>query len=310
MNRDFLEQLDEYIARRHYRLINAVLVYENGNLAFERYYNKFKPDSRNQIKSIWKSILSLTLGVCINIGLIQNIDEPVSRYLAPFGEGRHPYHKRLTIRHLLTMSSGIYWSGGVHYHCPMMVQMRQSDDWVSYIADVQMADMPGVKFAYKEWDVILLSALIGKACEGSAWDICGEYLYKPLEINSEAWTRTRCGVSYPSWGDDVTSDLSAEDLAKIGLLMLSDGVWNGSTIMQRAYIDTSVAPSMANSEYGCLWWLSNSGYHGRGFGGQELNVYPGENVVTVIQAAVTASGKSYGDLSERIISDNASTFKR
>ena len=57
----------------------------------------------------------------------------------------------------------------------MMVQMRQSDDWVSYIADVNMADMPGVKFAYKEWDVILLSALIGKACGGSAWDICGEY---------------------------------------------------------------------------------------------------------------------------------------
>jgi len=302
MNWNFLDQLDEYIASRRYRLINAVLVYENGRLAFERYYHKFTPDRRNQIKSIWKSVLSLTLGVCLNMGLIQDIDEPVSRYLAPFGEGRHPYHKLLTIRHLLNMSSGIYWSGGVHYHCPMMAQMRQSDDWVSYIVDVWMDSVPGVKFAYKEWDVILLSALIGKACGGSAWDICREYLYKPLEINSEAWTRSRCGVNYPSWGDDATSDLTAGDLAKIGLLMLSGGIWNGLRIAPREYVDTAITTSMANSGYGCLWWLSDTGYHGRGFGGQELNVYPGENVVTVIQAAVTASGKNYGDVSERIIS--------
>jgi len=183
----------------------------------------------------------------------------------------------------------------------MLEQMRQSADWVSYIADVQMDAVPGVKFVYKEWDVILLSALIGKACGGSAWDICNHCLYMPLEITGEEWTRAKCGVNYPSWGNDATSDLSARDLAKIGLLMLSGGVWGGSPIVSRGFIDAIAAPSAANSGYGCLWWLTDRGYHGRGFGGQELNVYPRENVVTVIQASVTASGKSYGDVSDRII---------
>ena len=60
------------------------------------------------------------------------------------------------------MSSGIYWNAGVHYHCPMMEQIWRSRDWTIHIADVQMANLPGTKFVYKEWDVILLSALISK----------------------------------------------------------------------------------------------------------------------------------------------------
>ena len=59
---------DEYLREHHYRLVNSVLVYENDELIFERYYNKFTPASRNNLKSVWKSILSLTLGICLEPG--------------------------------------------------------------------------------------------------------------------------------------------------------------------------------------------------------------------------------------------------
>jgi len=301
MNMEFLNDIDNYLKIKQYRLVNSVLVYENNELIFERYYNKTNENTRNQIKSVWKSILSLTLGICLNKGFIKNIDEPICNYLPQFAQNIHPYHSLITIRHLLTMSSGIYFNGGIHYHCPMMDQMRRSRDWAAHIADVQITDFPGTKFVYKEWDVILLSALIGKACGGSAYDICREYLYEPLEIKSVKWTQSKCGVDYPSYGADMTDVLSARDMAKIGLLTLHGGVWNGRQIVSEEYIKTAVSPSESNKEYGCLWWLSDKGYHGRGFGGQELNVYPDKNIVAVIQAKVTPSSKSYGDICENIV---------
>jgi len=301
MNWEFVNNLDEYIKMQRYRLVNSVLVYQNDELVFERYYNKFIQDSRNQIKSVWKSILSLTLGICLKKGQIKDINEPISRYLPQFAQNIHPYHKSITILHLLTMSSGIYWNGGIHYHCPMLEQMRRSRDWIAHIADVKPADFPGTKFVYKEWDVILLSALIGSACGGSAWDICRDYLYKPLGIANDKWTQSKCGVDYPSWGADTTSDLTARDMAKIGLLMLHDGEWNGSKIVSKDYVKMSMTPSATDADYGLLWWLSEEGCHGRGYGGQELNIYPDKNIVAVVQATVTPSCKGYHDICENII---------
>jgi len=301
MNIDFLNNLDNYLKIKQYRLVNAVLLYNNDKLIFERYYNNTDENTCNQIKSVWKSILSLTLGICLDKGFIKSIDEPISNYLPSFAHNIHPYHRAITIRHLLTMSSGIYYNGGIHYHCPMFEQMKRSKDWVAHIADVQITDFPGSNFVYKEWDVILLSALIGKACGKSSYEICREYLYEPLEIKSEKWTQSKCGVDYPSYGMDKTDILSARDMAKIGLLALHGGVWNGQKIVSNEYIKTAVSPSEANKEYGCLWWLSDKGYHGRGFGGQELNVYPNKNIVAIIQAKLSPSGKSYNDICENIV---------
>lgn len=297
MNWEFLNNLDDYIKMKRYRLINSVLVYENSELKFERYYNKFTPTSRNQIKSVIKSILSLTLGICLDKGLIKDIDEPICRYLPSFAQNTHPYHKSITIRHLLTMSSGIYWNGGVHYHCPMVAQMMRTRDWIAHIVDVQTADFPGTRFVYKEWDVILLSAIIASV-GGSAWKACNEFLYEPLEISSDKWGQSKCGVDYPSWDNNATSDLTARDMAKIGLLMLNNGLWDGKRIVSEEYVKLSVSPSAAASDYGLLWWLSEKGYHAFGYGGQEVTVYPDKKIVAVIQATVTSSSKGYGDIFE------------
>lgn len=300
MNVDFLKDLDNYLKMKQYRLVNSVLVYENDELVFERYYNKFDETKANPLMSVWKSLLSLTLGICLDKRLIKSVDEPISRYLPQFAQNIHPHHSSITIRHLLTMSSGIYWVGGVHYHCPMMEQMRRSRDWVAHIADVQMAEFPGTKFVYKEWDVILLSALIGNACGGMAWDIAGEYLYKPLGIKNDKWFNSHKIISY-TVEPDPPNAMTAQNMVKIGRLMLDGGIWNGQRIISEEYIKATVLPSKASSGYGFLWWLSDKGYHGRGFGGQELNVYPDKNIVAVIQATVTPSSKSYGDICENIV---------
>ena len=301
MNTDFLNDLDNYLKMKQHRLVNSVLVYENDELKFERYYNRGSENKTWPIMSVWKSLLSLTLGICLDKGLVKSLDEPISRYIPQFNMNTHIFHNLITIRHLLTMSSGIYFNPGIHYHCPMMEQMRRSADWISHIAEVQTTDYPGTKFVYKEWDVILLSALIGKACGGTAWDVAGEYLHKPLGITSQ-WIISKNGMSFAADADDDrTNELTARDMAKIGLLTLHGGEWNRQRIVSDEYIKAAVSPSAANSGYGFLWWLSSYGWHGRGFGGQELNVYPDKNIVVVVQATVTPSSKSYGDICENII---------
>ena len=311
VNHDFLNQLDDYIKIKRYRLVNSVVVYENDELIFERYYNKFNENTTNPLCSTWKSILSLTLGICLDKGLINSLDEPISRYLPQFSQNIYPWHRQLTIRHLLTMSSGIHFVGGVHYHCPMMKQMVRSGDWITHIADVQMKAMPETVFQYKEWDVILLSALIGRLCNGTAWDIAEEYLYKPLDISGEKWfVQGKDAVNYN--GDlerglhDIDSyvKMTAKNMAKIGRLMLNGGGWKGQQIISKSYITDSIQPSPADNGYGFLWWLSNKGYHARGFGGQEINVYPNKNIVAVVQATVTSSSKMYPDICENIFAES------
>lgn len=300
MNYD-LKFIDDYIKQKRYRLVNSVLVIKDEEIIFEHYYNKFNENSRNNIKSIWKSILSITLGICLDKGIIKSLDEPICEYLPEFNQGNHPYHKLITIRHLLTMSSGIYWNSGIHYHCPMLVQMLRANSWLSHISDIAMAYYPGDKFQYKEWDVILLSAAIGRAAGKASYELCDEFLYKPLGINSGEWPHSPDNVSYTIMKGEENSDLSARDLSKIGLLFLNNGVFQGKRIVSEAYVKQAIAPSEASSGYGYLWWIFDNAYACHGFGGQEVKVYPDEKIVTVVQATPTQSCKEYPDISEKMV---------
>ncbi len=301
-NISLLNSIDEYIKLKRYRLINSVLVYQDNHLVFEHYYNKFDYKSSNNIKSIWKSILSICTGICLDKGYFKNLDEPVSKYLKEFDQNIHPYHKLITIRHLLTMTSGIYWNGGIHYHCPMLEQLFRSRNWLEHIADIAMLDLPGTRHVYKEWDVILLSALLKKVSGMNTYDFCNKYLYSPLGIESGIWPSSSCGIDYTIIrGKEENSDLSARDLAKIGLLFLNKGSWEGTQIISESYIQQATTPTDQDKNYGFLWWLFDGGCACRGYGGQEINVMPDKKLVAVIQAKPTSQSKSYGDIFTEII---------
>ncbi len=294
-----IKLIDDYIKQKRYRLINSILMYKDNELILERYYNKFNEDSRNNIKSIWKSILSICVGICADKGYL-NIDDPICKYLPQFNKNIHMYHKQITIKHLLTMTSGIYWNGGIHYHCPMIEQLFRSNDWLEHLADVNMISFPGTKYVYKEWDVILLSAVVSKATNMSTYDFCNKYLYSPLNIKSGEWSKSKCKIDYninvknPSL--EKQSDLSAKDLAKLGFLILNNGIYNNQKIVSSEYLKKALIASEQNSNYGFLIWLFDFGFGFRGYGGQEVSILPKENIIYVIQATPTLQSKSYGDV--------------
>lgn len=290
-------QINELVKSSHHPQLNSVLVWQDGQIQAECYFNGFTAESRHNIKSVVKSILSIGIGIAQDEGLL-NVDDKISKYLMEFNEGRDLWHRMITIRHLLTMSSGIFWQGGVHYHCPMMDAMHRSRNWVDYIADCKVTETPGALHNYKEFDVILLSAILSKVT-GDAFDYINEKVFKPLKIYNERWIKSPDGVYYSPALDkeeETVSALTAREMLKIGQLFLQKGIWNGKQILSKEYIDSAISPSPQNSNYGYLWWLGQDWYGCRGYGGQAVTVFPEQNKIVVTQATATSRPLAYEDI--------------
>ena len=290
-------QINELVKSSHHPQLNSVLVWQDGQLQAECYFNGFTAESRHNIKSVVKSILSIGIGIAQDQGLL-NVDDKISKYLMEFKEGRDLKHNLIRIRHLLTMSSGLFWQGGVHYHCPMMDAMRRSKNWIDYIADCQVKTTPGTVYNYKEFDVILLSAILSEVT-GDAFDYINEKVFKPLEIYNERWIKSPDGIYYSPALDkkeEAVSALTAREMLKIGQLFLQKGIWKGKQIISKEYIDTAISPSPQNPGYGYLWWLGEGWYGCRGYGGQAVTVFPEQNKIVVTQATATSRPLAYDDI--------------
>ena len=290
-------QINELVKSSHHPQLNSVIVWEDGQIQAECYFNGFTAESRHNIKSVVKSILSIGIGIAQDQGLL-NVDDKISKYLPEFNEGRDLKHTLIRIRHLLTMSSGIFWQGGVHYHCPMMDAMRRSKNWVDYIADCKVTETPGALHNYKEFEVILLSAILSKVT-GDAFDYINEKLFNHLEIYNERWIKSPDGVYYSPALDkeeEAVSALTAREILKIGQLFLQKGIWKGKQIISKEYIDSAISPSPQNSGYGYLWWLGQDWYGCRGYGGQAVTVFPEQNKIVVTQATATSRPLTYEDI--------------
>lgn len=294
------QKIDEYIKVKHYSKINSVLLYQRGEVVAERYYNGFKEDSRNVIKSVAKSIMSICVGICLDKGMIKSMDEPIYKFLPEFNKGISPLHRAITIRHLLMMTSGIYWNGGVHYHCPMLIQMHRSGNWIEHIADCAVTATPGTKYEYKEWDVILLAKVLDCICT-DMYDFLEENLYQPLHIKSQRWYKSPCGVYYSvADGDEGIcesyANLTAKEMLRIGQLFLQGGIFEGQKILSEDYIKQVTSPSKCNQGYGLLWWIGENWYGCRGYGGQNITVFPSTQTIAVMQATPTSRGRGYEDV--------------
>ena len=310
-------KIDNYMAHAHHPQLNSILVWENGEMLAERYYNGYDSESRHQIKSVVKSILSIAVGIAADDGLL-SIDDPIGKYIPEFAENRDVLHRKITVRHLLTMSSGIFWQGGVHYTCPLTDGMRRSRQWVDFIADCKVVNIPGAKHLYKEWDVILLAVILSKV-SGDCYDFIDNRIYKPLGITSERWYKSPDGAYYSVAFDEEKekqSNLSAKDMLKLGILFMQDGMWNGKRIVSKEYIEQATKPSPQAAHYGFLWWVgtdyydmrglegkppvltakTGDWYACRGFGGQTVTVFKESGRIVVTQATVTNRPLDYSDV--------------
>jgi CubicO group peptidase (beta-lactamase class C family) len=319
-----LANLDADIAAGKYPLVDRMLVVRCGAIVYDRKYlhdygkiyskeartkgplnarltgpyNYFDPNwhpyyhgsDEHTMQSVSKTVTSVTLGIAISRkDFTVDLDTPVLKYFDPAKVARVDDRKRhLTIRHLLTMTTGLDWNEGAGYDNAddSTSQMEATDDWIQFVIDRPMAREPGPPFAYNSGATELLAHIFQKQTGQDLEQYARKYLFEPLGIRHYHWKRSPKGVVDTEGG----LYLRAEDLAKIGFLFLHNGTWAGKQIVSADWVKQSLAPSVDagdRAKYGFQWWLFPQGDPQRliwaalGFGGQRLLVFPQENLMVV-----------------------------
>ena len=245
------------------------------------------------LQSVSKTITSIVFGVARARGDFPDIDTPVLKY---FDESKvaniDDRKRRMTVRHLLTMSAGLDWNEGLPYTDPNNTgsQMEASADWVEYPINRPMAFEPGKTFAYNSGATQILAHVFRAATGVDIEDYAVKYLFTPLGIRQHFWKRSPSGLVDAEGG----IYLRPRDLAKLWYLFLKNGKWDGKQIVTPEWIKDSLTPHMdlgPNAKYGLKWWLYPYGpenkytaWSGNGFGGQLPMVLPEYDLVVVYTA--------------------------
>jgi CubicO group peptidase (beta-lactamase class C family) len=315
-----LDALHQDLASGKHGYVDGMLVIRNGRIVFEKSYshdyrrlfegkgeggpyNYYDPDWHpyyrkgrfHTMQSVSKSVTSTLIGIAKQNAAPLDLDAAVLPLFEGFRTRKDDSRWRaITLRHLLTMTSGIEWDEtSVTYTDPKnsCAAMEGSANWVQFVLDQKMAAEPGKVFVYNSGVTELLGQILKNATGKDPDEFAGEHLFGPLGIEGWYWKKTPTGLSDTEGGLYLT----ARDLAKLGYLYLNDGVWEGKRILPEGWVAESTAPTVSASsnpererKYGFQWWLLP--YDGSkrswaaaalGYGGQFLFVVPEYDLVAV-----------------------------
>jgi CubicO group peptidase (beta-lactamase class C family) len=271
--------------------VDSVVVIRHGVLVYERYFlypdREFFDATMTHVgNSMTKSVVSLLVGIAMDRGLIKDLDTPIFSYFPEYADLGTPGKDRITLRHLLTMSSGLNASAPEP-------TVRHSHDPYRHALAMTLARDPGASFEYSNMGTELIGAILQKA-SGKPVDILAqENIFAPLGINDADWYgRLGNGVPMSSAG----LRLRPRDWAKIGQLVLNQGLWEGKQIVSASWIAQSTTAHLkarGRFSYGFQWWLGRSSSGDRvvewpaamGSNGQKTIILPELDTVVVFIAS-------------------------
>jgi len=280
--------------------MTSLLIVRGGHLVTEWYADGAAPDTLHNVMSVTKSVLSLLVGIAIQTGDLEGLDESLGDLLPDYFTSSSDARKRaITVRDLLSMRSGLAWEE----YGPSVVEMTSSKNWVRYVLDLPLEHDPGERYNYSTGDSQLLSAMLARATGMTALAFADLYLFGPLGIERRNWPADPQEVTVG--GAELS--LTPRDMAKIGYLVLNEGQWEDSAIVPAAWIEEStrqqalVVPPGARAcpaiGYGLLWWLRPQGEYASamavGFGGQYIYVIPERDLVVVMTGDASSPPKQF-----------------
>lgn len=279
--------------------LRSLVVVRGGRLAYERYYGGWTVDTLADVRSVTKSVMATLVGIAIQDGSIDRIDQPITDFLSSPEFPIRPEHAAITVRHLLMMTSGLYWSAD---DLEGYNDWIQSGDHVGYVLSQPSIGVPGGALTYNSAAVHLLGVLLEKAVGQTVPDFADEVLFGPLGIRKRTWEELSSGYVNGSSG----LDLRPRDLAKIGQLYLQGG-WSGArSVVPTAWVSEATtarwpnlgpAGPIQNLSYGYLWWidLDHRAYLAWGFAGQFIYVVPALDLVVVAATEWRGVGQDIGN---------------
>jgi CubicO group peptidase (beta-lactamase class C family) len=297
-------------------LIHSLLIARHGRLVLEEYFYGHDRDRTHDIRSAGKTFASVLLGVAMMRGVKVAPETPLVSLMdgAPFANP-DPRKGRITLAHLMTHSSGLACDDNDDdspgNENTMQGQTAQPDYW-KYMMDLPMTHDPGAYYAYCSGSMNLMSAALTRATGTWLPAYFDETVARPLQFRRYHFNLTPTREGYLGGG----AWLRPRDLLKVGQLYLDGGVWNGTRIVPRAWVERSIAPkiswpsrgeNVSAGTDGFAWHLNTikaagreyREYEANGNGGQLLMVVPELDLVVVF----TAGNYMFGGVWSRFRND-------
>jgi CubicO group peptidase (beta-lactamase class C family) len=254
----------------------AFLVIRNRKICFEKYWQPFDKDTISNSFSVAKSIVATLIGIAIRKRLI-HLDDPVASYIPSF---QTPPKDRITIRHLLQMSSGLKWIESEGSALSHNAEAYYGENLLTLIDKLEVRRPAGEVFRYASGNTQILAMVIAQASKMTLSEFASQELWSPIRAEHDAW-----------WNLDHKDGMekafccfyaTPRDFARVGQLYLNDGQWGNQSILEPAFIREALSPVLLpdiwlnrpNDIYGMHWWLvRHRGYdffYARGIRGQYI----------------------------------------
>ena len=292
--------------------VHAVVVARHGRLVFEQYFpgldqpwgeaeapHEFTATSKHDMRSASKSVISLLVGIAIDRKLIASADEPVVKFFPEYRSVKQAGWDTITLRHLLTMSSGIKWDETLSWTDPKNDEphLGFEAEPIRYVLSKPVAAPPDTLWVYNGGGTDLLGNVLERVSGKPLEAFAREALFQRLGVTDFEW---KC---YPRNGKIAAAAglrLRPRDAAKLGQLVLNRGAWNGKQVVSADWIEKSTTPRFQAAGYfggtlfyGYQWWMGRSLSEGKevkwvaafGWGGQRIFIVPDLDLVMMTTAA-------------------------
>lgn len=271
--------------------IRSLLVFRNNKLVSEAYFKDDKDiTTKHLIWSSTKQVMGVLTGIAVDKGLIESIDDPISKYL-PEELANHPDKANITIRNLITMQSGIGFENDGLGGQSDQVLRQQPDNLLEFILNLPMIAEPGTVFHYNDGDPQLMACILQKIAGRPTDEWADEVLFSKAGISNYNWVRYKDGFTFGGFGIETTP----RELGKFGFVIANNGYYNNQQIVSTSWLSEMLSPqveSNMDSEFGFYWWMMQQDgiFFTWGHGGQFVFIVPEKDLVVVVTAIPNTQG--------------------
>ncbi|MEO1449981.1 MAG: serine hydrolase [Bacteroidota bacterium] len=302
LHSDSIQTIIDTFDRRSIVDFRSFIIIKDQKLVTEAYYNSYWRETIHDIRSAGKSITALLMGVAIQQGLVKDEEQLVADFFPEQIDPDNPAFKNLRIRHLLMMSSGLDADSDDGNSRGNAGNWMGGDQWVETILGLSRVFEPGEKWVYADACAVLCGAIIQQTSGLTLSEFAEKHLFNPLQIREYYWYKNAAGVT----GAAGNLYLRNLDFAKLGLLLLNKGEWQGQQLFSEKWAEALVKPRLEISEvgplgaayYGYFWYIgtyelgekSYTYYFATGNGGNRVYVVPELNMVVAAQSSAHMRG--------------------
>lgn len=236
----------------------SLLVIRNNQIVAEGYSRGMDDfEVKRNIQSATKSVTSLAFGIALELGYFESVDQRLYDLIPEYFD-EDLQKREITIRHLLTMTSGLDFED---YLFAEEIHVQSGQGILRHILSKPMIYEPGTQYWYQNCEPQLLGELIHQVSGKTIEELTAEFLFAPMGITDYIWDVNKDGSNWAAYGLFLTP----RDMAKIGKLVLNHGNWEGEQLISSNWIEQSTADhiefAIPGQEldnppgYGYYWWV-------------------------------------------------------